>query len=126
LTKLGLWLGLPLVAGGALVAVWLGLGLPVPACRLRELTGVPCPTCGSTRLAQSLLQGDLTGAFLANPFVFALLAAASFWFAGSVLVRLFRVRLPELRLPPLGRRLFLVAIVAALLASWAWVVLRDV
>jgi len=43
-----------------------GLGLPCP---FRTLTGWECPLCGATRLAASLLQGDLAAAFGYNPVV---------------------------------------------------------
>ena len=122
---LGLLFGSLLVFGGVAAATWLALGLPMPVCKLRALTGVPCPTCGSTRLTESLLRGDLVGAFLANPFVFAVLAAIASWFVGSAVVRLFKLPIPALRLQAYERRLFYVAVVVALLASWAWVIWRD-
>jgi hypothetical protein len=43
-----------------------GLGLPCP---FQTLTGWECPLCGTTRLAASLLHGDLAAAFGHNPAV---------------------------------------------------------
>jgi hypothetical protein len=48
-----------------------GLGLPCP---LRSITGIPCPFCGMTTAAVSLVKGDWAGAATANPFVFAVAA----------------------------------------------------
>ena len=41
-------------------------------CPFRLLTGLECPGCGSTRMFMALVDGDINGAFAANP---ALLAA---------------------------------------------------
>lgn len=41
----------------------------VPRCPLHSLTGLDCPGCGSQRMLHSLLHGDLTGAWKANPFL---------------------------------------------------------
>lgn len=43
-----------------------GIGLPCP---WRMLTGTLCPLCGATHVGMALLQGDLGGAWAANPFV---------------------------------------------------------
>lgn len=36
-------------------------------CLFKELTGIPCPACGTTRAVVSLLSGDMSNAFLYNP-----------------------------------------------------------
>ena len=37
-------------------------------CLFKHVTGIPCPSCGSTRSAISLLKGDFAGAIFWNPF----------------------------------------------------------
>lgn len=37
-------------------------------CIVKKITGLPCPSCGSTRSVLSLFHGDFTGAFYWNPF----------------------------------------------------------
>ena len=59
-----------------------GLGFPCP---LRLLTGIPCPFCGMTTAAMSLVRGDLVGAAAANPIVFAVAALVA---SGLVLLAL--------------------------------------
>ena len=61
-----LWLA---AAAGALVLqpLWLALAPLLRPCIFRSLTGIPCPTCGTTRAATAFLQGDLLAAFAANP-----------------------------------------------------------
>jgi Protein of unknown function (DUF2752) len=39
----------------------------LPACTFREVTGVPCPSCGATRAGLALAQGDFVAAFSYNP-----------------------------------------------------------
>lgn len=38
-------------------------------CKLRAVTGVPCPTCGGTRSTFSLFRGDISGAIAHNPWI---------------------------------------------------------
>jgi hypothetical protein len=52
---------------GAALAVAGRLGLPRPVCPLRLLTGVPCPGCGFTHLADDLVGGHLATALRADP-----------------------------------------------------------
>lgn len=59
------WVGLLVLVGSGL---WLRcLGPPPVRCQFRQLTGLPCPTCGSTRSLAALAEGDLAGSFRMNP-----------------------------------------------------------
>lgn len=44
------------------------LALEPGVCLFKRVTGVPCPSCGSTRSVLSFLKGDFAGAFFLNPF----------------------------------------------------------
>ena len=123
---LGAVFGLVMAFGAVVGAVWLKLGMPVPACRLRELTGVPCPTCGSTRLAEELLRGHVLDAFAANPFVFLALVAVAVWAVASAVTRLLRLPTARLHFDKRERLVLKLVAVAGLVASWAYVILRDV
>jgi hypothetical protein len=71
-TKLYILLVILCVAG----YVWLGLNLSqhpqevnVPGfCLLKHTTGIPCPSCGSTRSILSLLHGNIMQSLYWNPF----------------------------------------------------------
>ncbi|AII48301.1 hypothetical protein KR52_03910 [Synechococcus sp. KORDI-52] len=52
---------LPATLTGTLWLKGLHPGLPGLSCPLRELTGVPCPTCFLTRATAAALTGDLNG-----------------------------------------------------------------
>lgn len=57
-----------LLAAAAYATAWAtGIGCPVKA-----LTGVPCPGCGLSRAAVSLLRLDAAAAFRYHPMVFVL------------------------------------------------------
>ena len=64
----------------ALLALIAGRFLPVqnllPSCTFKAFTGIPCPTCGTTRLLTHLAHGDLAGAFGLNPAVALTIIAA--------------------------------------------------
>ena len=79
----GPMVGAALLVVGLPAVAWLRLGLPVPACALKHWTGLPCVTCGSTRLAQALLRGDLLEAASWNPLVFGALTVVVVWAAAS-------------------------------------------
>ncbi len=69
------------VPGAALILGMLHLlGVPLtgwmPPCPFHLLTGFNCPGCGTTRMVQALLEGELGQAFSYNPFFFVLLFAA--------------------------------------------------
>lgn len=77
------------VAGGLGLSLgWVGvrlhaLGLlPLPACPLKAITGLPCATCGLTRWALALGAGDWRGAFHWHPvatLLLFLLPVAALW-----------------------------------------------
>ena len=56
-------LGVCIVGGCVALAHACGMTL----CPLKRLTGVPCPTCGSTRAVVLLLRGNVVGAFAIQP-----------------------------------------------------------
>lgn len=84
------------VSAAASCFIWLAFGLPWPKCWFRQLTGLPCPTCGATRSVLSLVHGDLAGAIGHNPLLF-------FCYIGTLVLDLYCAfvlffRLPRLRL----------------------------
>jgi len=112
-----LWGG-AIVAAITVVAIWMRLGLPRPICRLRVWTGIPCPTCGSTRMIESLLAGDLLDAAAWNPSVFAALVVLGAW----LVIRGVRVffGLPGWRVVTTRNERRLLLVVGGLLALVGW------
>ena len=122
---LGALVGGLMVAAAALAALWMRLGLPLPDCRLRELTGIPCLTCGSSRLVESLLSGRVLEAAAMNPFIFAGLTAVVLWAVISAVRLVFGLPTWRLVLTRWERRAFVILLVASVLISWAYIIWRD-
>jgi hypothetical protein len=122
----GALIGGALAVGGALAAAWLRLGLPRPVCLLREWTGVPCPTCGTTRLIEDLLSGDILGALAWNPLVFLIMTAVAVWAVLSAARFAFGLPTWRVVLSPRERFGARALALAALVGGWAWVLWRSV
>ena len=63
-----------LILVAALILLTYSLGIVL--CPLKRFTGVPCPTCGSTRAVLSALHGDFAKAFALQPLVMTLVIAS--------------------------------------------------
>ena len=73
----------------ALLALIAARILPVqeilPPCPFRVVTGIPCPSCGSTRSLVHLAHGDIAGSLILNQlFSLAMITALFLFFACSV------------------------------------------
>ena len=56
----------------------------LPACLFRAATGIPCPSCGTTRALLHLAHGDIAGSLALNPlFSLAMITALILFFARS-------------------------------------------
>jgi len=112
---------------------WLGWNLldagrhgSVPTvCLFKEVTGLPCPSCGTTRSIELLLQGNLPGALGTNP-LGLLLALGLLIIPGWIAVDLFRKDDSFYRRYLLMEKLFLqrawvsVSASAIVLINWVW------
>jgi Protein of unknown function (DUF2752) len=117
--------GLLLCGVGALGCAAVGLlhldHLPFSVCMFKALTGLPCPTCGTTRAFARLFALDPTGALAMNPLAVVLAAFVALW------------GLAELALVPSGRsvdfeasprlaRALRIAAVTAAVVNWAYLI----
>ena len=91
---------------------------------MKRFLGAPCPTCGSTRAAVLLLQGDVAGAFAVQPlvtFVFVVvmpLLVGTLLFAG-------RRRTKALAAVVVRHAAFWIVFAVVALANWAYVIWRG-
>lgn len=54
----------------------------IKVCIIKNVTGYPCPSCGTTRAVQEFLKGNLVNSFFMNPFgiiVAILMAIIPLW-----------------------------------------------
>jgi hypothetical protein len=92
----------------------------VPSCHLRAWTGLPCPTCGSTRAVLAMAHFEWLEAIRVNPL--ATLGVAGALAAGLAAPLWIRAggKLPVLTRR--GRRWVLWTLVAAVAANWVYLV----
>ncbi len=99
--------------------------LDVPyRCPVKGALGIPCPTCGMTHAFVQLAHGHLGAALEASP-AGALLAAAAWAYALLDAIRV-GAGAPFPALPPRLVRTGILAGLAVVVASWAFVLLRKV
>ena len=115
-----------LAAGAVLGAAWIRLGLPLPHCTLKEWTGLPCTTCGTTRLVEALLSGHVLAAATFNPLVFCGLALTTVW--GAVSAVRWTLDLPgsAMTLAPRARTRVLFVAAAAVILNWIYLLVRGI
>ena len=112
--------------------VWLALvgvfewlrpaGSDVTLCLFRNATGLPCPTCGTTRAVLAAADGRILDAALFNPFVVAAAIVGGVWLVVTFGVR-GRLRI-EISRP---WRIWLSALVGVLfLVNWGYLIAREV
>jgi hypothetical protein len=109
-----------LLAAGAVSLLHLDR-IPLTVCVFKGLTGLPCPTCGSTRALGRLFALDFAGALAMNPFTTLVAVLVAGW-ALADLALLPRRRVLDLEVP---KRLGFVLRVAALvlfLANWVYLI----
>ncbi|MCP4221536.1 MAG: DUF2752 domain-containing protein [bacterium] len=125
-------LNLPLIYGA--IALLLGVmaymlhlqnRMPLMRCPFKAFTGIPCPTCGSTRLVQGIFSADLPTAFAFNPLLFLTGFALIAWVVYGVTMLFYRRRL-QLVLSPKEGLVFRLGIVAVFLVNWVYLIAAGV
>ena len=94
----------------------------LPRCFWHAMTGLPCPTCGTTRAAVALLHGHPWTALSFNPLTGA--AGCAFLLGGAIvpLWVLLNAPVPVLDASPRLR----VAVVVLFLANWVYLILAGI
>jgi len=104
--------------GSALVWLSAYFHRPVQLCLVKRLTGVPCPTCGFTRGALSLLGGHIAQAWLYNPLLYTVLAL----FSAVIAVRIIWGRRVSISLTSKERKAAWLVAGMLFFANWAYVI----
>jgi len=66
--------GLGAVATWLVLRSWSGLEAALPACALRQIAHIGCPTCGFTRALVALARGDLSASVALHPMAVAIVS----------------------------------------------------
>ncbi|MCK9996871.1 MAG: DUF2752 domain-containing protein [Candidatus Krumholzibacteria bacterium] len=110
--------------GLAVVRFKPNLVLQLAHCPLRDMTGVPCPTCGGTHAAVALAHGRWADAFAANPLITAGLVLFGIWLLTGILSTMAPGLRRDLVLTSMEKRTARILAVLSFLAAWAWEIFR--
>ena len=95
-------------------------------CPLRDLTGLPCPTCGGTHAAVSLANGRLAEAFAASPLVAGGAILFALWLFAGVATTVVPAWRRSLELSPGEKRTARVLAVLIGVCGWIWVIRQSI
>ncbi len=96
------------------------------AVTLRDLTGLPCPTCGGTHAAVSLANGRLAEAFAASPLVAGGAILFALWLFAGVATTVVPAWRRSLELSPGEKRTARVLAVLIGVCGWIWVIRQSI
>jgi len=116
--------GILAVFGLCLVRFKPDLVLRLAHCPLRDMTGVPCPTCGGTHAAVALANGRFADAFAANPLVAVGLVVFGVWLLNGLLMTMSPGLRRDLVFSPREKRTARLLAVLLILAAWVWEIFR--
>ena len=93
-------------------------------CIFKNITSLPCPSCGSTRSLISLMAGSFREAFYLNPFgyiIFLFLIIAPIWiFADYVLKSESLFNVFQLIQQRFQKRAYQLAFILIIISNWLW------
>lgn len=123
--SLGL-LALLLVVGAVVARANPGLLSVLWTCSIKDLTGLPCLTCGLTRVLLHFAAGEVKEAFLLAPLPALFLVLSLLAGAWHVLARVRRTTLPDVVVGRwLAKRAVRWSALAAVLSLWAYAIVRS-
>lgn len=96
-----------------------------PPCAFHALTGLPCPSCGATRSAVFLAQGQLVRSFLINPLFFFLYVGLLLWGALDLYLTVRKEKL-VLKLTSTEKWLLRLGVLMAVAANWLYLIASGV
>lgn len=121
-SSLGRWLALPIgvmVAAGLVAAArWPALVAAAAHCPLRDLSGLPCPTCGCTEAALLLAAGRPAASLAANPLTLLGTAAVLLWGMWALAAAVWPAARVQVRFGPQEARAARILAALALLGLW--------
>jgi hypothetical protein len=101
----------------------------VEVCLFKKATGFPCPSCGTTRSIQSLIEGNFLEALHWNPFgvvVFCIMLISPVWILIDMANRKSSFLLGYSRIENLFRSKWLaVPAIALVAANWVWNIIKG-
>lgn len=97
----------------------------LPPCVFRGVTGLSCPTCGSTRALLYLAGGDLSVALSLNPLLVMIVLTVIAWMVGDIVQLLLPSRVPSIVLTRTEGTAIRVLAILLFLGNWAFLLFRH-
>jgi hypothetical protein len=94
---------------------------PIEICLFKRITGIPCPTCGSTTGGLLILQGRFLQGWLANPFVYTAVPLIGLHLLFQIVTG-YSIRF---RYSKRGRLVVTILLIAVILGNWGYILLRN-
>ena len=106
------------------------LGTSLTVCLFKNVTSLPCPSCGITRSVLLIIHGDFQGARLMNPLGFVVapaLITLPVWLLTDTLRRKTTLAHSILWTEKIikSRKSVSIPLVALVLINWGWNILKD-
>lgn len=116
-----------IIYGGiALLVLCAARFLPVleflPSCAFKDLTGLPCPTCGSTRSIVHLAHGEFLSSLVMNPLISIGSIGSTFLFLYCILTLAFDKPRLGFVLTEREKNAVRAGVVLLVLANWSYLV----
>lgn len=109
----------------ALIAArFLPIGSMLFPCPFFAITGIPCPTCGTTRSILHLSSGHILSALGMNPLMTLLVFFLLLWFIFSIISIAMSLPRPWIVLSPTEGTVVRILIVLLLLLNWAYLIIH--
>ena len=87
-SELPFWLAAMVLLAMVIARLSADWGTPLPGCTTRQLTGFPCPFCGTTRCLVAVSHLDFATALALNPLSFLLGLGLAIWTGLSMAARM--------------------------------------
>jgi hypothetical protein len=97
----------------------------VPPCPFHSITGLPCPSCGTTRSGILLSQFRVLEAFRTNPFFVLVCVGVAIWALSAFILHIMGKRMRIVRFNE-STPLIRVLLIGTILANWIYLILTRV
>lgn len=98
-------------------------------CMIKNATGIPCPSCGSTRSIVALLQGDFLNAIYLNPLgilILSIMVVLPLWLIADVVTKRDSLFISYKKFESIvNKPRVAIPLVLLVAANWVWNIIKD-